>query len=820
MGAGSRFSPLTGVAAVLAAGGLFVPACSSDEADAVRRGKLAEGCLINSDCEDPLVCAFRRCHRQCNSSKDCEPGQRCVISDRPAYVCQLDDEKECLYHSQCPSPQFCAIDGECRNQCLDERDCIPGQLCVSSACADPEELDKEGRLPRKLGDAAVGGQPCSYTSECVVLDPAFVCHLGYCRYECLGTPDCPAGATCVEHECKGGTSGGDAGTDASAEASLPCKYNSDCSSLGPGWVCLANACIPQCKGDVDCVPGQKCQSNQCVWVVPDGAPDGYFQQCNLSSDCQAPLICGASGQCVYQCVVASDCVQPGACCVAHQCATGQLCKTFDAGTGDGGSADGGSGDACPTKGCLDNKTCDDGKYCNGLETCKAGCCGPALDTPCNSHSSCIEDYCDEATQACSHKILAAKDVDGDGHDSYGCSSGDDCDDLDPTAYPGAAELCDGKDNDCNTLVDDRSRRPFGPLVSMNATPANGNSWTVGSGAPLGADWVLFWGDWTTLAYEQGDVFAQKLDAAGASLGAPVKVRSVGTSTVNVLDAAGGATSAAVVYDRIIGSTKTRFLTVVGPTLSALAHFTLCPSGYVQAGDADLAWTGAQFVVGYSSLASGTVYGNLMGIKPDGTTAFGGQPLPTTAGSGALAVSVSARIRVAWSGATLAAAYHDGGDTRLKLSIFSSTGSLLTGPVSVTPAAPGPKLLGVGGSTNGYVVVWSDTAVHATFIAADGTVGATKQVPYSAVPTNGFGDTDGAGATFALQYVDGLRFGYARGTLTDPFEITVGIEPGTVDSGDYGTIAGNALGGSSQRTGLFFWGGAANRQYAKAVGCGP
>ena len=44
------------------------------------------------------------------------------------------------------------------------------------------------------------------------------------------------------------------------------------------------------------------------------------------------------------------------------------------------------------------------------------------------------------------------EVDQDG-DGYTVSQGD-CDDADATVYPGASESCDGKDNDCNDLIDD------------------------------------------------------------------------------------------------------------------------------------------------------------------------------------------------------------------------------------------------------------------------------------------------------------------------------------------------------------------------------
>lgn len=44
------------------------------------------------------------------------------------------------------------------------------------------------------------------------------------------------------------------------------------------------------------------------------------------------------------------------------------------------------------------------------------------------------------------------DNDGDGYGN-GCAAGPDCDDTDATTYPGAPELCDGKDNSCNGQID-------------------------------------------------------------------------------------------------------------------------------------------------------------------------------------------------------------------------------------------------------------------------------------------------------------------------------------------------------------------------------
>jgi hypothetical protein len=97
----------------------------------------------------------------------------------------------------------------------------------------------------------------------------------------------------------------------------------------------------------------------------------------------------------------------------------------------------------------------------GKGRCQDGFCEfVAID--CDDDDSCTEDACNPAT-GCVHRPMTV-DNDGDGHNSprpgyapgESGACGDDCDDAATAARPGGKEVCDGRDNDCNGVVDDGS----------------------------------------------------------------------------------------------------------------------------------------------------------------------------------------------------------------------------------------------------------------------------------------------------------------------------------------------------------------------------
>jgi hypothetical protein len=117
---------------------------------------------------------------------------------------------------------------------------------------------------------------------------------------------------------------------------------------------------------------------------------------------------------------------------------------------DTGTVDAGGQDARVVA-CTADPDCDDGVFCNGVETCSSGnCIGRML--ACDDGIGCTTDVCNETARSClSRPPDADSDGFGDAHclDAIGIPLGTDCDDADAMAFPGNTETCDAHDEDCN-----------------------------------------------------------------------------------------------------------------------------------------------------------------------------------------------------------------------------------------------------------------------------------------------------------------------------------------------------------------------------------
>ncbi len=100
--------------------------------------------------------------------------------------------------------------------------------------------------------------------------------------------------------------------------------------------------------------------------------------------------------------------------------------------------------------------CDDELFCTGEEICTADGCVSINPPNCDDLDECTVDSCNERRERCDH-VEVDRDEDGDGVTS--CRG--DCDDRDPDTFPGAPEVCDLQDDDCDGRMDEGVRNECG-----------------------------------------------------------------------------------------------------------------------------------------------------------------------------------------------------------------------------------------------------------------------------------------------------------------------------------------------------------------------
>ena len=123
-------------------------------------GKCHNACRVDGDCP-----SGHRCVRAST-----RPGAAAAASDAgatamPLNVCLLDELDHCTHDSGCKAPLVCGRDLRCRNQCESERDCNGAQQCVlggpsgEKVCAEPEAIFHGDLMTKDEGVAPDRGVP-------------------------------------------------------------------------------------------------------------------------------------------------------------------------------------------------------------------------------------------------------------------------------------------------------------------------------------------------------------------------------------------------------------------------------------------------------------------------------------------------------------------------------------------------------------------------------------------------------------------------------------------------------------------------------------
>ncbi|NQU78575.1 hypothetical protein HQ545_02290, partial [Candidatus Woesearchaeota archaeon] len=283
----------------------------------------------------------------------------------------------------------------------------------------------------------------------------FACSVSDTESECTDSADndCDLLTDCADPDCSSDSACIDADSDG---FSLDDDCDDSNPSINPVASELCNARDDNCDGQID---------------------NGITRECGVSNTgvCQLGI-----ENCVFGSWIGCDAILP----------TSEVCDTID------NNCDGDIDEGCScTTGTTRSCGSDTGRCETGTQTCMVGlwsdCLGEVLsvDEFCGNF---IDDDCDgEVDELCeiapptpkplptpeipesivtpptlsppdTSSILTRPCIDTDG-DSFGidCPTGFDCDDFDASVNPGAEEVCDSIDNNCNAIIDEHISRECG-----------------------------------------------------------------------------------------------------------------------------------------------------------------------------------------------------------------------------------------------------------------------------------------------------------------------------------------------------------------------
>jgi hypothetical protein len=329
-----------------------------------------------------------------------------------------------------------------------------------------------------------------------------------------------------------------------------------------------------------------------------------------------------------------------------------------------------------------------------IVACLAACCG--LDASAQCVDTDGDGYGNPASATCPFAFL-------------------DCNDGWAAAYPGAAEPCDGFDNDCDGLIDDDPAcdRTCSPPEAVGGDRLLSSAGGIGAGSRPRTAWngAGFATAWSDARGGRDAVFVAFADASGTPLGGEIPVSaSVGLAKDPAIAWTGSGYGVAWADSRD-GALEIYF-TLLDPAGTKLFPEVALTAGEEISGWPDLAWNGRVFGIAWTGEASGLSFAAVdrAGLRTSPVTSVA----TNTAWPNRAAVTwTGEEFAVAWSG-------FDGGRGQVFLQRLSAAGDLLGGPAPVTSNATAsetsnPRLAWSG---SGFAVAWHDRRLgsHRAFLA--------------------------------------------------------------------------------------------------------
>jgi hypothetical protein len=380
-------------------------------------------------------------------------------------------------------------------------------------------------------------------------------------------------------------------------------------------------------------------------------------------------------------------------------------------------------DGSAIMGCLGDLDCGKPDLCAPAH-CVSGECVALPRIVCDDGDACTDDRCVPEKGVCEFVPLTL-DEDGDGHrgprpgfrpgDPGAC--GDDCNDTSALAYPGAKEVCDGVDNDCNGIVDDgasyvpASSEPL--LISTDADQAGLGGLAFG-GSSFGVTFAAKKdGTWT-------DHFSA-FDPAGTLTVKSIAITHENTDAFTGPLAWTGKVFGAAWEDRRDQDFEIYFnrLDANGQKLASDVRVTNAPNFSLRP---DLIWNGTEFVVVWADRREGDSNGRIFGQR----IAVGGSLVGTNVALSDEGTDADAP-HIAKGATELGIVFNELGAGGRQLSFRTVSADLSTLGREAVLGGDGAASSAIAWSGDRYVVVW-DTggatpgpSIQGAAVAPDGSI---------------------------------------------------------------------------------------------------